>query len=112
MNCQEAQSKIQQYINDSLSQTETKEFIHHVRNCRNCRDELEIHYILSVGMQQLDEGEVLSADFQKELEDNIHRRYEKIVKEESWQRSFHVVLFSSIFSFFLWILGECINQLL
>lgn len=112
MNCQEAQSKIISFINEALNQEDTKAFIHHVRSCPNCWDELEINYILLVGMQQLDDGEILSADFQKELQESVNLRYQHIVREEEWQHGFQAALFAAVISFFLWILGECIKYFL
>ncbi|MDO5147161.1 MAG: zf-HC2 domain-containing protein [Eubacteriales bacterium] len=111
MNCQETQSNIMNYINDRLSQEETKEFLSHVRSCPDCWDELEINYILFVGMRQLDDGEVLSADFQEKLREDIEGRYLQIKREEEWQRGFRVAVFAFVFSFFLWFLGEVINYL-
>ena len=69
MNCQEAQSNVLNYINHKLTNEEITQFIEHIRECEDCRDELEIYYITMIGMQQLDEGELLTADFQKALKE-------------------------------------------
>ena len=98
MNCQEAQSNIMNYINHNLSNEQTKEFIEHIYSCPNCQDELEINYIVMVGLQQLDDGEILSVDFRKKLKE--------AVREEERSRSIRVILAAFLISLFLWILGK------
>ena len=44
MTCQEAEKLVVPYIKDELSPMELEEFIDHIKNCPNCREELEIHY--------------------------------------------------------------------
>ena len=43
MNCLEAQSKIMAFIENKLPDDELREFIKHVRSCKNCYEELDIH---------------------------------------------------------------------
>ena len=56
MNCQNAQSMVLNFINNKLDKEETKAFIEHVRDCKDCWEELEIYYVMLVGLKQLDEG--------------------------------------------------------
>ena len=55
MNCQNAQSMVLNFINNKLDKEETKAFIEHVRDCKDCWEELEIYYVMLVGLKQLDE---------------------------------------------------------
>lgn len=77
MTCLEAQTKIMAFIDNKLSDEELYDFVKHVKNCKNCSEELEIYYTLLVGMKQLDNNENLSADFKRDLEkkldDSMHR---------------------------------------
>ena len=41
MNCLEAQSKIMAFIENKLPDDELREFIKHVRSCKNCYEELD-----------------------------------------------------------------------
>ena len=41
MNCQNAQSMVLNFINNKLDKEETKAFIEHVRDCKDCWEELE-----------------------------------------------------------------------
>lgn len=54
MNCQNAQSMVLNFINNKLDKEETKAFIEHVRDCKDCWEELEIYYVMLVGLKQLD----------------------------------------------------------
>ena len=56
MNCQNAQSMVLNFINNKLDKEETKEFIEHIRSCKDCWEELEIYYTVSLGLRQLDSG--------------------------------------------------------
>ena len=71
MNCLEAQSKIMAFIDNDLPDDELKEFIKHIKSCDNCAEELEIYYTLVVGMKQLDDGENISGDFRKQLNNKL-----------------------------------------
>ena len=45
MKCEEALTKIEAYIDHTLSGRELEEFLEHVKSCRECYDELETYYI-------------------------------------------------------------------
>ena len=57
MTCMEAEKMVIPYINDQLSVTELEDFIEHIKTCENCREELEIHYMVDVGLKKLDEAD-------------------------------------------------------
>ena len=50
MNCQNAQSMVLNFINNKLDKEETKEFIEHIRSCKDCWEELEIYYVMLIGL--------------------------------------------------------------
>ena len=81
MNCQNAQSMVLNFINNKIDKEETKAFIEHVRDCKDCWEELEIYYVMLVGLKQLDEGEELAADFRKKLQNEVESRYVEIERE-------------------------------
>ena len=66
MNCQNAQSMVLNFINNKLDKEETKAFIEHVRDCKDCWEELEIYYVMLVGLKQLDEGESRYVEIERE----------------------------------------------
>ena len=57
MTCVEAEKMVVPYMKDELSPTELEDFLNHIKTCDNCREELEIHYIVDVGLKKLDEAD-------------------------------------------------------
>lgn len=82
MDCLKAQTRITAYVDGELSGSELKEFLLHVKWCKNCREELEIYYTLIEATRQLDEGLLTTNDFMKELEDKINRELNEIHEAE------------------------------
>lgn len=57
MTCMEAEKMVVPYMKDELSPTELEDFLDHIKTCDNCREELEIHYMVDVGLKKLDEAD-------------------------------------------------------
>lgn len=93
MNCQNAQSMVLNFINNKLDKEETKEFIEHIRDCKDCWEELEIYYVMLIGLKQLDEGEELVTDFKEKLQSEVDNRYNTI---ERGQRRKNMVKITSV----------------
>lgn len=55
MTCTEAEKMVEPYIHDKLSLMELEAFMEHIDTCENCREELEIYYMVDVGLRKLDE---------------------------------------------------------
>ena len=92
MNCQKAQSMVLNFINNQLDKEETKEFIEHIRGCKDCWEEW------------LDEGGQLAADFKKKLQNEIDSRYNAIVKENRRQYAAKIVAVSICVAATVWLL--------
>ncbi|BCJ95212.1 hypothetical protein acsn021_27810 [Anaerocolumna cellulosilytica] len=82
MNCIDVQRLIMPFINDELSNGQLEEFIHHIRNCPNCMEELEVYYVLLAGMKQLDDDKELSNDFHQDFMDLIRLSEERIIHQK------------------------------
>ena len=54
MTCREAERLVTPYIQDKLSGDELEAFLEHLEHCRNCQEELEIYFMVDVGLKQLD----------------------------------------------------------
>jgi hypothetical protein len=57
LTCREVEKLIIPYIHDELTVDELDEFLEHVESCDNCMEELEIHYMVDVGLKKLDEDD-------------------------------------------------------
>lgn len=80
MNCLTAQSLIIKYVNDELSGIELESFLNHIDECDDCFEELKIYYILSKGMQQLDDDMVINYNFHQQFEESLDEARHQIVK--------------------------------
>lgn len=76
MTCQEAERMVTPYINDQLSIDEVDAFLHHLEVCENCQEELEIYFMVDVGLKQLDKDsgafDIVGA-LQERIEDSYAR---------------------------------------
>lgn len=105
MNCLTAQSLILKYVNDELSNLELEVFLNHVENCSDCMEELKIYYILSKGMQQLDDDDVINYNFHQQFIDSLDEARHKIVKASMDKMrkimivNFIIIIFPLIFTY-------------
>lgn len=77
MNCQEAQRLIVPFINGKLTIEQARDFFKHIDQCKECKDELEIYYVLLIGLKQLDEDTSGSL--------NLHEQFEAHLRESRMQ---------------------------
>jgi hypothetical protein len=82
MNCIDIQRLIVPFINDELNMEQLEEFIHHVRSCPKCMEELEVYYVLLAGMKQLDEDKELSVNFNQDLKDLLNLSEDRIIHDK------------------------------
>ncbi len=80
MTCLEAEKLVIPYINDRLSIAELEDFMEHIETCGNCREELEIHYMVDIGLKKLDEDDGtydIVGDLKRRLEESaaVLRRF-------------------------------------
>lgn len=71
MDCKECQKRVSDYLKDNLNRKELESFINHVYSCTDCYEELEIMFILTVGLMQLEEDEQDSYNFKIILKDKL-----------------------------------------
>ena len=76
MTCKEAEQLVQGYISGELEGKQLKKFIEHVQVCHNCFEELEINYMVSEGLQQLETG--ASINLAKEIKNRLIQSERKI----------------------------------
>ena len=68
--CKEAEKMIQPFIRDDLDNYEKKQFLAHVDECASCHEELSIQFLVTTGMQRLEDGDTF--DLNKELKLKVH----------------------------------------
>lgn len=82
MDCKYAQSLIPQYIAGKLAPKELEEFIRHVEECRECYDELETYFMLSVALEHLDESQGLSYDLRTMLAEDLKEKKHRLSRRK------------------------------
>ena len=112
MNCQNAQSMVLNFINNKLDKEETRAFIEHVRDCKDCWEELEIYYVMLVGLKQLDEGEELAADFRKKLQNEVESRYVEIEREAKRKHIEKIITILVTAAILIWMFAYLISAML
>ena len=76
MKCRDFQKEIPNIIKKNIPVNEMSDIIEHVENCKECYDELEIHYVLQYGLG--DDDAHTSMDFSGQLEQNIRDMKKKL----------------------------------
>lgn len=94
MECKRAQELITAFINNQLeNDDERKDFLEHIDDCRECREELEVTYSLLTAMKQLDENADLSDNYITELNHKIETCYiDGLKKRRSIARRWAVLI--------------------
>ena len=66
MNCKEFEKNIPDFISGKLDFLTLQELGEHMEKCPGCKEELVIQFLVTEGMQRLEDGDAF--DLQKELE--------------------------------------------
>ena len=99
----EAQSKIMAFIENKLPDDELREFIKHVRSCKNCYEELDIYYTLIVGMKQLDESDNISTDFKNALDKHLEEEMNRLTTVKRIANSTILVGIAAVVAGLIWL---------
>ncbi|MCR5624758.1 MAG: zf-HC2 domain-containing protein [Lachnospiraceae bacterium] len=80
MDCKGAMNKFVDFIDDKLSVADLEEFLDHMNNCEECREEFEIYYTVIMGMRMLEKNP-------HNTEINLSSE-EKLQSAEKWLKSY------------------------
>ena len=56
MECRDYQRRINDYVNDKMSKKDLYDFLKHISNCEECREEYEFYYNVYMGFNYLDDN--------------------------------------------------------
>ena len=75
MDCKETERMIPLFLEDNLDNQEMQEFLIHVNSCKDCREELTIQFLISVGLKRLEDGNTfnLAGELEQKLRDAGHK---------------------------------------
>ena len=76
MNCKDFEGLVPDFIDKRLDYATTKLFLEHISNCTQCKEELNIQFLVNEGLIRLEEGEAF--DLQKEMRDLLGSARKKV----------------------------------
>lgn len=74
--CKKFEKRIPDFIARKMDYPTLKDFIGHMEQCDDCREELVIQFLVSEGIQRLEDGSAF--DLQTELDQRIEEARQKI----------------------------------
>ncbi len=96
LDCREVQSLIVPFVKSELTLEEAKDILQHIDNCPDCKEELEVYYILLIGLQELDDDTTGSLDLHGQFEEHLIRTRAEIDKTKFWRAPKMVLLLALI----------------
>lgn len=82
MDCKEFEKMIPEFLEQKMDFLSITEFKEHLSRCPNCREELEIQFLVTEGMQRLEEGDAFA------LRKELHIRTQEADKKVRFHRGF------------------------
>lgn len=76
MDCKEFELMIPDFIQRKLDFSAIKRFSEHMNSCESCKEELTIQFLVTEGIQRLEDGNAF--DLQSELEQRMEEARRKI----------------------------------
>ena len=108
MDCLDFQGKITAFISDELTFKEKEAFLEHMRTCENCKDELEIYYIVMNSLRQIDSDTDGISDFNAAFENAI-REAEKEINFQKFDRARRRITFPAVMGIAMLLMGVSVS---
>lgn len=109
MTCQEVQSNVVKYVNNQLDIKTLEAFVEHVEGCADCMEELEVYYILLVGMKRLDQDKNESLNFHSDFLKSLEYAKIRIIRYKH-QYIRRRILFILLIVFVMLVSGFSMNR--
>lgn len=104
MDCKEFEGMIPDFVDKKLDYATTKLFLAHINNCTQCKEELNIQFLVNEGLVRLEEGEAF--DLQKEMRELIGSARKKVRIHERFLK--HGKIIEIVFLIILLAIGVVI----
>lgn len=92
MTCKEAQDYMQQFLRDGLDNDICEDFLKHVRNCPECKEELQVTHILVSALEELETDTDSDGDYPEKLKLHLQKAEQKIQKNKRRKRINYLLL--------------------
>ena len=83
MTCKETEKLIPLFLMDDLNTDDLREFMEHIDECDDCKEELTIQFLVTEGMIRLESGNVF--DLQNELKARMDKAEHTLKVRENMQ---------------------------
>lgn len=93
MNCKEAKSLIQPYIDRRLPEGKMPQFLEHMETCKDCLDDLQVQYAICTAIDQLNRGEDFSDDYNTEVLQGLAKERARLLRHSRKMSFLRVVTF-------------------
>lgn len=94
MDCKQFERLIPQFIKDEMDDRTKKQFLKHVESCSLCKEELSIQFLVTTGMQRLENGDTF--DLNRELKDKMMLEWKHLHIKRSLQNGLYTVELASM----------------
>ncbi len=97
MNCVEFNQNIKKFITNDMEIDDLNKFLIHLKSCDECKEELEIRYLVEKTLVELDNDTDISYDLGKSLKSFIFAQKDKVDRHLRFVK-YCVVLWGTSFS--------------
>lgn len=80
MDCKKFEGLIPEFVDKKLDYATTKLFLEHIKSCGQCKEELNIQFLVNEGLIRLEEGEAF--DLQQEMQELLGQARKKVRMHE------------------------------
>ena len=84
MDCKEFENWIPDFISDKLNYRTLKDFCRHMDYCEDCREELNIQFLVRESLQHLEDGKAF--DLQRELTQRLEQSRKSVRIQDLFMR--------------------------
>ena len=103
MDCKEVQRLIVPFIEDKLPDEELEEFLNHINNCKDCKEEYDVYFALLTGMKWLGSEKERDPDFIVNSNRKLKDREEYLVRKKMKGIRTRMLLALCIGMFVIWM---------
>lgn len=87
--CKDIESLIPGYLEGRLEVGDARRLLAHLKACPDCRDEMEINFLLEEGIRRVESGETLNLD--SELDKKLHATEETLLLLDRIRSGIYIV---------------------
>ena len=80
LNCKQTEKLINHFIGDNMENRTKWQFLDHVESCPLCKEELSIQFLVTKGMQRLENGDTFDLNRELRSKINTERHHLQVLK--------------------------------